>query len=476
MNPEHNHVYTSPLVARNATPEMAELFSPYRKVLIWRQLWIALARSQKELGLAITTKQVSQMKRAAKHIDFKKAAKYEKELRHDVMAHIHTFGDAAPAAKPIIHLGATSAFVTDNADLIILREGLGMIRSWLVDVLTKLARFAERYADLPTLGFTHFQPAQLTTVGKRACLWAQDFWMDLERVEHELGQLRFRGTRGATGTQASFLALFNGSAAKVKKLEKLVAQKMGFDDCYAVVGQTYPRKVDAFVINTLASIATSAHKFSNDLRLLAHLREIEEPFEKKQIGSSAMPYKRNPMRSERATALARLILSLATSPPQTAAEQWFERTLDDSANRRVVLPEAFLATDGLLRIIANIVSGLVVNKKVIHARVMAELPFIASENILMEAVKRGGDRQKLHETIRRHAHKAAAQIKDGQPNDLLDRLKADPNFAMLNFAKLLSPERYTGLAKQQSQMFVSRIQHILSSKDRPKVKQSRLDV
>jgi adenylosuccinate lyase len=447
--------YESPLVSRNASPAMAALFSPRKRIQTWRRLWIALAEAQRELGLKITARQISAMKRALDDIDFKRAARYEKELRHDVMAHVHTFADAAPPARPIIHLGATSAFVVDNADLVIMRDALERIRDWLVNAIDALGTFAATHADLPTLGFTHFQPAQPTTVGKRATLWCYEFVMDLERVDFELSKLRFRGAKGATGTQASFLSLFDNRVTMVTKLDRLVASKLGFSRAYPVVGQTNSRKVDAYAVNTLAGVASSVHRFSNDIRLLSHLKEVEEPFGKKQIGSSAMAYKRNPMRCERATGLARFVMSLATSPLATAAEQWFERTLDDSANKRLSVPEAFLATDGMLILVTEVARNMVVYPQTITARLNAELPFIASEQILMEAVKRGGDRQALHETIRRHSVAAAREVKEhGRRNDLIDRLGADPDFGELNLTHLLDPARHVGLAPRQTRDFI----------------------
>ncbi|MHC4229475.1 MAG: adenylosuccinate lyase, partial [Planctomycetota bacterium] len=378
--------------------------------------------------------------------------------RHDVMAHVYTFADAAPKASPIIHLGATSCYVGDNADLIIIREALELIAGKLAAVINLLGKFAKKYRSLPTLGFTHYQPAQLTTVGKRATLWCYEFVMDLQEIEHRLETLPFRGVKGTTGTQASFLELFDGKHSKVKQLDKAVAAAFGFKRICAVTGQTYQRKIDALVVNALASVAQSAHKMCNDIRLLANLKEIEEPFEKSQIGSSAMAYKRNPMRCERATSLSRLVLSLASSPQMTASEQWLERTLDDSANRRVVIPEAFLAVDGILQILINVTGALVVYPKVIAARVMAELPFMASENILMAAVKAGGDRQELHEKIRLHSLAAAAQVKKlGKPNDLVGRLKADIAFAKVDLKKILNPEAYIGRAPQQVDEFINSI-------------------
>ncbi|MHC4751500.1 MAG: adenylosuccinate lyase [Planctomycetota bacterium] len=465
---KNKDLYTSPLVERNASremaelfgaqKEMAELFGAQKKFSTWRRLWLELAKAQKKLGLDIKQSQIRQMTRRLDDIDFKKAARYEKQFRHDVMAHVYTFGDAAPKASPIIHLGATSCYVGDNADLIIIREALQLIAAKLAAVINLLGKFAKKHRSLATLGFTHYQPAQLTTVGKRATLWCYEFVMDLQEIEHRLEMLPFRGVKGTTGTQASFLALFDGSHSKVKQLDKAVAAAFGFKKICAVTGQTYQRKIDALVVNTLASIAQSAHKMCNDIRLLANLKELEEPFETTQIGSSAMPYKRNPMRCERTTALSRLVLSLASSPQMTASEQWLERTLDDSANRRIVIPEAFLAVDGILQILINVTSGLVVYPKVIAARVAAELPFMATENILMAAVTAGGDRQELHEKIRLHSQAAAAQVKKlGKPNDMVGRLKADIAFAKVDFEKVLNPKAYIGRAPQQVDEFIKNI-------------------
>ncbi|MFA5424680.1 MAG: adenylosuccinate lyase [Phycisphaerae bacterium] len=451
-------VYVSPLVERNASEQMAELFGAQKKFSTWRRLWLALAKAEKKLGLDISRGQIKQMERRIDDIDFAKAARYEKKFRHDVMAHVHTFGDAAPKAAPIIHLGATSCYVGDNADLIIMREAMQIITGKVAAVINLLGKFAQQYRSMPTLGFTHFQPAQLTTVGKRATLWCYEFVMDLQELEHRIEELPFRGVKGTTGTQASFLELFDGNNTKVKQLDKEVATAFGFKNICAVTGQTYQRKIDTLVINCLASVAQSAHKFCNDIRLLANLKEIEEPFEKSQIGSSAMAYKRNPMRCERATSLSRLVISLASSPLMTAAEQWFERTLDDSANRRVVIPEAFLATDGILEIMINVLDGLVVYPKVIAAHVEAELPFMATENILMAAVKAGGNRQELHEKIRLHSQAAAGQVKNfGRANDLISRLKADMEFTKVNFERLLRPENYIGRAPRQVDEFLASV-------------------
>ena len=446
--------YESPLVTRYASQEMSGLFGARKRIATWRELWIALAEGQRRCGLPISARQIAQLRQAADRIDFAAAGRYEKKLRHDVMAHLHAFGDLAPQARAILHLGATSAYIVDNTDLIIMGEALLLIGEWLANCIDALGRFAKRHRALPTLGFTHYQPAQLTTVGKRAALWCYDFVRDLEEIETRIERLRFRGLKGTTGTQASFMKLFEGNQAKIDSLEAFIARRFGFRAVEPVTGQTSPRKVDAQVAAALAGIAASAHKFANDTRLLANLREIEEPFEAGQVGSSAMAYKRNPMRCERATGLARLVISLANSPLQTAAEQWFERTLDDSSNRRVVIPEMFLATEGLLRTMANVARGLVVYPKVIAARVAAELPFIATENILMTAVAVGGDRQELHERLRQHSQAAAARIKrDGLPNDLLERIAADPAFAGVDLKRAVSPRDYIGRAPQQVDAF-----------------------
>ncbi|MCG3178947.1 MAG: Adenylosuccinate lyase [Phycisphaerae bacterium] len=456
--PETRHdIYTSPLVERNASDEMAALFSPQFKHSTWRRLWLALAESEQQLGLDIPDEAVTQLRAHLDDIDFARAAEHERALRHDVMAHIHTLGEAAPAAKPFIHLGATSCYVTDNTELIQLRDGLKLLAPKLAAVIGQLGDFAAKYRALPTLGFTHYQPAQLVTVGKRATLWAQDFATDLLELERRLGDLRARGVKGTTGTQASFLALFDGDHGKVEQLDRVVCRKIGFERSYAVTGQTYPRKVDAQVADALAGVAISAHKFANDMRLLANLRQVDEPFEDKQVGSSAMAYKRNPMRCERITALARLVMSLADSPRQTAAEQWFERTLDDSANRRVAIAELFLAVDGILRILLNVTAGMVVNEAVIARAVADELPFMATENILMAAVAAGGDRQDLHERIRTHSLAAVAEIKAGRSNDLLARLGADRAFAKVDIGALLDPARFVGRSPQQVDAFLAEV-------------------
>ena len=444
--------YESPLASRYASDEMLYLFSPDKKFSTWRKLWIALARAEKALGLAITDEQIAEMEAHVYDIDYEYAAQMEKSLRHDVMAHVHAFGKAAPSAMPIIHLGATSCYVGDNTDIILMREGLELIRASLVNVIALLAAFADRYKDLPTLGFTHFQPAQLTTVGKRASLWLNDFLSDLEEVEHRIGTLRLLGSKGTTGTQASFMELFDGDQDKIRRLEAMIAEEMGFAQVVPVSGQTYSRKTDYQVLSVLSGIAQSASKFATDVRLLSHLKEVEEPFEGKQIGSSAMPYKRNPMRCERICSLARYVMADAANPAVTASVQWFERTLDDSANKRISVPEAFLATDAILNICRNVASGLKVFEKVIRRHIMEELPFMATENIMMDAVKRGGDRQALHERIRVHSIAAGAVVKEqGLPNDLVSRIAADPVFGLTEeeILEKLRPEAYIGRAPQQ---------------------------
>jgi len=448
--------FESPLVSRYAGEEMLRLFSPAARVRTWRRLWIALAEAQKELGLPITARQIAAMRRHADDINFARAEALERDLRHDVMAHVHAFGEQCPEARPIIHLGATSCDITDNADLVALRQGLRLLEGRLATVIGRLGGFAREHRALPTLGFTHFQAAQLTTVGKRACLWLWDLVCDYQAVARVRTGLRLRGIKGTTGTQASFLRLFEGSHAKVKRLEHLVARKMGFDAVQPVTGQTYTRKVDSEVLAALSGIAQSAHKFANDVRLLANLKEMEEPFETSQIGSSAMAYKRNPMRSERMTGLARYLVSLEPAAAATAAEQWLERTLDDSAARRIVLGEGFLCADAILRLYQNIVEGLVVYPKMIARHIGEELPFMATENILMAAVKAGGDRQALHEAIRRHSQAAARRVKqEGRPNDLLAHLKADPLFARVDIDAELAPDRFIGRAPEQVDEFLA---------------------
>ena len=453
-----NDVYLNPLTDRYAGKEMSYIWSPQFKHSTWRRLWLELARCEKRLGLAITDAQIEQMAAHLDDIDFDRVAAKEKELRHDVMSHIHVFGELCPDAMPIIHLGATSCFVTDNTELIQMREGMKIIRGKLLKLMAQLADFCEREKGRPTLGFTHFQPAQLTTVGKRFSLYLQDFMLDFERLEREIGELRFRSVKGTTGTQASFLELFDGDHEKCRQLERDVAAGMGFDRVVAVSGQTYTRKLDYFVLTVLSGIAQSASKMATDIRLLANLREVEEPFGSKQIGSSAMAYKRNPMRSERVCSLSRYIMNLPGNAAATEANQWFERTLDDSANRRIVLPEAFLATDIVLSLLINITDGLQLWPKVIEKRVRAELPFMATENLLMEAVKHGGNRQELHEVIRRHSMAAVRRVKEeGAENDLLERLKSDPAFACIReqFDSLVNPRTFVGRAPEQVEEFLT---------------------
>jgi adenylosuccinate lyase len=448
--------YESPLAGRYAGLEMRELFGAQRKFSTWRRLWLALAEVQQKLGLNISDEQLKDMSDHLDDIDFAAAAKYEKKFRHDVMAHIHTFGDAAPSAKGIIHLGATSQFVVDNTDLILMREAMDILAGSLAGVIDALGSLAKRYRSLPCLGFTHYQPAQLTTVGKRSAVWCYDFVTDLSELQHRIDSLEFRSVKGTTGTQDSFLALFDGDHAKVQSLEKAVAEKMGFERICPVTGQTYSRKVDARIAATLAGIGASVHKFCNDIRLMSGMKEVDEPFGAKQVGSSAMPYKRNPMRCERATALARFLMDVSVSPLHTAAEQWLERSLDDSANKRLAIPEAFLAADGILRIVLNVARGLVVYEGSIASHVAAELPFMATERILMEAVKSGGDRQDLHEKIRQHSIAAGEQVKvHGRPNDLISRLKADEAFADIDIDSLLDPTGFVGRAPEQVDEFIA---------------------
>ncbi len=450
--------YDNPLLTRYASAEMSRIWSPRRKFTTWRRMWVALAEAQAELGLPITAEQIAQMRQHVDDIDFAAAERYERRLRHDVMAHVHAYGDVCPAARPIIHLGATSCYVTDNTDLLLIRDSLELVCRRLAAVIDSLGRFASRYRDLPCLAFTHFQPAQPTTVGKRACLWAYDFVLDLEELEHRRQRLLALGSKGATGTQASFLELFQGDHAKVRRLEELICQKIGFPAGYPVTGQTYPRKVDSQVLGALSGVAQSAHKMATDLRLLAHRKEIEEPFEQDQVGSSAMPYKRNPMRSERICSLARFVMNLEANAAQTAAVQWLERTLDDSANRRLTLPQAFLGVDAVLMLCQNVTAGLVVYPEVIAANLRAELPFMAAENVLMAAVAAGGDRQTLHERIRQHSQAAAAVVKQqGGGNDLLERLAADPMFAAVDLAAALEPRLYVGRAPQQVDEFLAEV-------------------
>lgn len=457
--------YKNPLEERYSSEEMLYNFSPENKFRTWRQLWIALAEIEKDLGLDISDEQIAQLKEQAQNIDFAKAAEYEKKFRHDVMAHVHTYGDAAPLAKGIIHLGATSAFVGDNTDLIQIRDGLLTIRKQLVNVIKKLSDFALKYKDLPTLGFTHFQPAQLTTVGKRATLWLQSLLLDFEELEFFLETLRFRGVKGTTGTAASFLELFSGDYAKVKHLDKELSRRFGFEKVFGVSGQTYDRKIDAKAATLLSNIAQSAHKFTNDLRLLQNLKEIEEPFEKSQIGSSAMAYKRNPMRSERIGALAKFVMSVSSGSAMVASTQWFERTLDDSANKRLTIPQAFLAVDAILLIWNNIMDGLVVYENRIRKHIMEELPFMATEYIIMEEVKAGGDRQEIHETIRQHSMEASKKVKmEGKENDLIERIMNDNSLKMdkSKIMEVLDPKNFIGFAPVQTEEFIkNEVQPIL---------------
>lgn len=452
-------IYENPLCVRYASRDMQRIFSPDFKFSTWRRLWIALAESEQELGLPITDEQLDEMRAHIDDIDYEKAAAYESRLRHDVMAHIHTYGDLCPKAKPIIHLGATSCYVGDNTDVIQLREGLLQLRKLLINAIAALADFAATNKNVPTLAYTHYQAAQPTTVGKRACLWLQDLVMDLDRLEYELGQLKLLGCKGTTGTGASFLELFGGDAEKVYALERLIAARMGFSACMPVSGQTYSRKVDSYVLNVLSDIAQSMHKMATDLRLMAHMKEFDEPFETEQVGSSAMAYKRNPMRAERVCSLSRYVINVTRNTADTASVQWLERTLDDSANRRITLPEAFLATDGALTLIINIIRGGRIYPRVMEKHLNEEMPFMATENILMHAVTLGGDRQELHERIRRHSQAAAAKVKlEGGENDLLDRLLDDPAFHLTkdDLADILDVRKFVGLAPEQTERFLAK--------------------
>lgn len=449
-------VYDNPLIRRYASRRMARLWSPQTKFSTWRRLWIALAEAQRSLGLNITEEQIDSLRAQVETVDFAAAEAYERRFRHDVMAHIHALGDAAPDARAIIHLGATSCYVTDNTDLILIREALHLVRDRLVAAIDALATFATRWKDLPCLGYTHFQPAQLVTVGKRATLWCHELILDLGEIERRLGELKFLGVKGTTGTQASFLALFNGDDAKVEALDRMVAAAFGFDRVYPVSGQTYSRKVDTQVLTALSGIAESAHRFGMDLRLLAHEREVEEPFEAEQIGSSAMAYKRNPMRAERMCSLARFVMAQPAAAAQTGATQWLERTLDDSAVRRLIIPQSFLALDAILSLYENVVPGLVVHPAVIARHLAEHLPFMATENLLMAAVQEGGDRQTLHERIRVHSLAAAARLKEGAAdNDLIDRLRNDPAFPPLDFATVMEPRQFIGRSARQVEDFVA---------------------
>ena len=455
-----NDRYTSPLSERYASKEMQYIFSPDKKFRTWRKLWIALAETEKELGLDITEEQIEELKAHADDINYDVAKEREKVVRHDVMSHVYAYGKQCPNAKGIIHLGATSCYVGDNTDIILMSEALEIVRKKLINVIAELAKFADAHKNLPTLAFTHFQPAQPTTVGKRATLWMQEFMMDLEDLEYVKGSLKLLGSKGTTGTQASFLELFDGDQETIDKIDPMIAKKMGFETCYPVSGQTYSRKVDTRVVNVLAGIAASAHKMSNDIRLLQHLKEIEEPFEKTQIGSSAMAYKRNPMRSERIASLSRYVMVDAMNPAITSATQWFERTLDDSANKRLSVPEGFLAIDGILDLCLNVVDGLVVYPKVIEKRLMSELPFMATENIMMDAVKAGGDRQELHERIRELSMEAGRNVKEkGLDNNLLELIAADPalNLSLEELQKTMDPAKYVGRAPVQVDAYLKNV-------------------
>lgn len=461
--------YENPLNTRYASKEMQYLFSPDKKFTTWRKLWIALAESEKELGLPITDEQIAELKAHAEDINYDVAKEREKKVRHDVMSHVYAYGVQCPTAKPIIHLGATSCYVGDNTDIIIMTEAMRLVKQKLVCLINELAKFCEEYKSLPTLAFTHFQPAQPTTVGKRASLWLEDLLLDLEELEHQLSKAKLLGCKGTTGTQASFYELFDGDHEKCKELDRKIAAKMGYTDCFPVSGQTYPRKLDSQVLNVLSGIAQSAYKFSNDIRLLQHLKQIEEPFEKSQIGSSAMAYKRNPMRSERIGSLSRYVIVDALNPAITASTQWFERTLDDSANKRISVPEAFLAVDAILSLYINVVDGLVVYPKVINQQFMREIPFMATENIMMDAVKKGGDRQELHEKIRRYSMEAGRMVKEeGKDNNLVDLIAADPAFGLTReeILAVMRPENFVGRAPEQVSDFLNEFVYPIVEKNK----------
>ena len=460
--------YESPLASRYASNFMLHLFSPDMRFQTWRRLWVALARAEHNLGLPITAEQVAELEAHITDIDYETAAAREKEVRHDVMAHVYTYGKAAPSAAGIIHLGATSCYVTDNADLILYREGLRYLRGELLAVVANLAKFAEQYKATPTLGYTHYQPAQLVTVGKRAALWMQDLLSDLEELDFVLDHMKFLGCRGTTGTEASFMDLFDGDGAKIDEMNRQIAAEFGFDQCFAVCGQTYPRKADSRILNVLSAIAQSCYRMANDIRLLQHDRQVEEPFEKNQIGSSAMAYKRNPMRSERICSLARYLMADAMNAPMTASVQWLERTLDDSANRRISMPEGFLCADAILRLAQNVTDGLHVNEKIVDRTCREYLPFIATENLMMEGVKRGGDRQQLHEIIRTCSMAATARMKEGEPCDLLARLAAEPAFGMTEaeMEAVLDPKLYIGRCPEQVDAFLAQVRPLLSGASR----------
>ena len=462
-------IYENPLNTRYASKEMQYIFSPDKKFSTWRKLWIALAESEKELGLPITDEQIEELKAHADDINYDVAKAREKEVRHDVMSHVYAYGVQCPKAKPIIHLGATSCYVGDNTDIIIMTEAMHLVKKKLVCLINELAKFCDEYKNLPTLAFTHFQPAQPTTVGKRASLWLEDLLLDLEDLEYQISKAKLLGCKGTTGTQASFFELFEGDNEKCKLLDKKIAEKMGYSDCFPVSGQTYPRKLDSQILNVLSGIAQSAYKFSGDIRLLQHLKQIEEPFEKSQIGSSAMAYKRNPMRSERIASLSRYVIVDALNPAITAATQWFERTLDDSANKRISIPEAFLAVDAILSLYINVVDGLVVYPKVIHQQFMREIPFMATENIMMDAVKRGGDRQELHEKIRIYSMEAGKTVKlEGKDNNLVDLIANDPSFGLTKeeILAVMKPENFVGRAKEQVEDFLHDIVNPIVEKNK----------
>ena len=465
--------YESPLASRYASEFMLHLFSADMRIETWRRLWVALARAEHNLGLPVTAEQVAELEAHITDIDYETAAQREREVRHDVMAHVYTYGKAAPSAAGIIHLGATSCYVTDNADLVIYREGLRYLRSELLAVVANLAKFAERYKATPTLGYTHYQPAQLVTVGKRAALWMQDFLADLEELDFVLGSLNFLGCRGTTGTEASFLDLFDGDGAKIDEMNRQISAEFGFERCFSVCGQTYPRKVDSRILNVLSAMAQSCYRMANDIRLLQHDRQVEEPFEKHQIGSSAMAYKRNPMRSERICSLSRYLMADAVNAPMTASVQWLERTLDDSANRRISMPEGFLCADAVLRLAQNVTDGLHVNEKIVDRACREYLPFIATENLMMEGVKRGGDRQELHEIIRTCSMAATARMKEGEPCDLLSRLAAEPAFGMTEaeMEAVLDPKLYIGRCAQQVDAFLEEVAPLLAgaSQEKPEI-------
>ena len=459
-----NNIYESPLASRYASEYMLRRFSADTRYQTWRRLWVSLARAEMKLGLPVTQAQVDELEGHITDIDYECVRRREKEVRHDVMAHVYAFGVAAPSAAGIIHLGATSCFVTDNADLIIYRDGLRYLRVELLKVIANLAGFAEKYKALPTLGYTHYQPAQLVTVGKRAALWMQDFLSDLNEIDFAISNIKFLGCRGTTGTEASFMELFEGDAAKIDEMNRMIAADFGFEECFEVCGQTYPRKVDSRILNALSSVAQSCYRMANDIRLLQHDRQLEEPFEKNQIGSSAMAYKRNPMRSERICSLARYLMADAMNAPMTASTQWMERTLDDSANRRISMPEGFLCADAILRLAQNVTGGLVVNEKIIEKAVREFMPFMATENLLMEAVKRGGDRQKLHEIIRKCSMEATARMKNGEVCDLLSRLAAEPAFGLSEseMNELLEPKLYIGRCAEQVDALVEKVKPMIS--------------